>query len=162
MKFLETQIFDQKWSKKNPQGKTCSWERYFYSFRQTLNKNTAVLIFTKCLGKRANQSLNGLLKFQNLFFSNHMPKKQPNKNSAHSLPRKTCRTASSVRTVRIPYGLYGFCMVVRMYGQGKKIPNFFFQNFAEITTKNVLQKSAIKIATSALENIPFALLKLLK
>ena len=148
MKFLETQIFDQ-----NGLGKTCSGERDFYYFRQTLNKNTTVLIFTKCLGKRANQSLNGLLKFQNLFFSNHVPEKQPNKNSAHSLPRKTCRTASSVWTVQIPYG----CMDCTDI---KKISNFFFfQKSAEITSKNVLKKSAIKTANSALENILFALLK---
>ena len=119
MKFLDSD-FLPKWSRKNPQGKICSGERYFYYFRQTLNKNTAVLIFTKFLGKRANQSLNGLLKFQNLFFSNHVPKKQRSKNSAHNLPRKTCRMTSSIWTVRISYGS------VRLYRQNLY---FFFLEF---------------------------------
>ena len=134
MKFLETHIFDQKWSRKNPKGKPVL-ERYFYYFKQTLNKNTAILIFTKCLGKRANQSLNGLLKFQNLFFSTHVPEKQPSKNSTHNLPRKTCCTASSVR---IPY----WCTdSVRLYGQEK---NFTIFSSSEIW-RNHLEKRAEKI-----------------
>ena len=77
------------------------------------------------------------------------------KNSPAKILHTTCLEKRAVRPVpydcTYPYGC-----------TAKKKFEILFQNSAEITSKNVLKKSAIKTANSALENIPFALLKLLK
>ena len=101
MKFLETQIIDQKWSRKNPQGKTCSCERDFYFFRQTLNKLQQYLSSPNAL---VNVPVNPWMACWN--FRIYSSRTTCQKNSPAKIMNTIYLEKHVVRSVL--YGLYGF------------------------------------------------------